>query len=85
MKETEITTLEELREHLADKYETEWRNLSADEVLKKQDAILRNYELSSEEYEYAAPLAAIMEDQSAKKTIINTSKARAILIKAKRK
>lgn len=85
MRETEITTLEELREHLAGKYETEWRNLSADEIFNKQDAILRNYELSSEEYEYAAPLTITMEDQSAKKTIINTSKAKAILIKAKRK
>ena len=85
MKEAETITLEELRKYLADKCENEWKNLSVDEILEKQNAILRNYELSSEEYEYAAPLTATMEDQSAKKTLINTSKAKAILIKAKRK
>lgn len=78
-----VTTLEDLREYLRIKYEAEWKNLSVADILKKQDAILIGFELSSEEYEYAALLTAIMEDQSAKKTIINTNKAKEILVKRK--
>jgi C4-type Zn-finger protein len=78
-----VTTLEDLREYLSEKFETEWKNLPTEDILKKQDVILSMFELSSEEYDYAAPLTAVMEDQSAKKTIINTSKAKAILVKRK--
>ncbi|ODB34691.1 hypothetical protein BB427_18855 [Pseudoalteromonas sp. BMB] len=78
-----VTTLEDLREYLREKYEAEWKNLPVEDILKEQDDILSRFELSSEEYDYAAPLTASMEDQSAKKTIINTSKAKAILVKRK--
>ena len=78
-----VTTLEELREYLNEKYEAEWKNLPGEEILKKQGVILSKFELSSEEYDYASLLTASMEDQSAEKTIINTSKAKAILVKRK--
>lgn len=78
-----VATLEDLRKYLSEKYETEWKNLPVEHILKEQDDILSRFELSSDEYDYAAPLTAAMEDQSAKKTIINTSKAKAILVKRK--
>ncbi|MCE0559405.1 hypothetical protein [Motilimonas sp. E26] len=78
-----VTTLEDLREYLSEKFESEWKDLPVEDILKEQDGILSRFELSSEEYDYAAPLTAVMEDQSAKKTIINTSKAKAILVKRK--
>ncbi|WP_046006410.1 hypothetical protein [Pseudoalteromonas rubra] len=79
----EVRTLEDLREYLASKYDTEWEHISVEEKLEKQAEILCRFELSSEEYNYAAPLTLALEDQSAKKTIINTSKAKEILVKRK--
>jgi hypothetical protein len=78
-----VKTLEDLREYLDKKYETEWKNLSVDERLEKQHDILSGFELSNEEYNYVAPLVMMMESHSVKKTIINTSKAKAILVKRK--
>lgn len=78
-----VTTLENLREYLSEKNEAEWKNLPVEDILKKQNDILSRFELSSAEYDYVALLIAAMEDQSATKTIINTSKAKAILVKRK--
>ncbi|MGF1803693.1 hypothetical protein L4C31_00345 [Aliivibrio sifiae] len=78
-----VKTLEDLREYLYKKYKTEWQNLSVNEILKKQSGILSGFELSDEEYNYVATLVATMESHSVKKTIINTSKAKAILVKRK--
>ncbi|WP_194441045.1 hypothetical protein [Pseudoalteromonas simplex] len=78
-----ITTLEDLREYLSKQYEEEWQNLPVENILNLQNDILSAFELSSEEYFYAAPLTPAMEDQSVDKTIINTSKAKAILVKRK--
>ena len=78
-----VTTLEDLREFLNKKYEDEWQDLPVEDILKKQDGILSTFKLSLDEYDYAAPLKAAMEDQSASKTIINTSKAKTILVKRK--
>ncbi len=80
-----ITTLEDLQEYLSNRYESEWKNLPFEKILKNQNDVLSGFDLSEEEFEYAAPLIGIMEEQSVKKTIINTSKAKAILVKRKRK
>jgi hypothetical protein len=76
-----IETLEDLRIYLHTKYELEWKELDIEEILKKQDEVLSQYELNQDEYEYAAPIIAAMEEQSVEKTMINTKKAQEILLK----
>lgn len=80
-----ITTLESLRDYIRKKYENEWKELPVIEALKRQNEILSIFELSSDESHYASALEVTMEEQSAKKTIINTIKAKQILIKRKNK
>ena len=83
MHESQIKTLEDLRKYLEQKYEIEWKNLPLDEIIRRQDAVLNQYQLTSDEYDYAAPITAVMEEQSANRTMINTKKAQEILLKRK--
>jgi len=76
-----IKTLEDLHNYLQTKYELEWKKLNTEEILKRQDEILSQYELNQDEYEYAAPITAVTEEQAVEKTMINTKKAQEILLK----
>ena len=84
MDESQIVTLEDLRKYIEEKYNSEWRELSLEDAFYKQDEILRKYRLSQEEYEYVAILQMAMEQQSVKRTIINTKKAQQILVLCQR-
>ena len=83
MHENQIKTLDDLRKYLEQKYEIEWKGLPLDEIIRRQDAILNQYELTADEYDYAAPITTVMEEQSANRTMINTKKAQEILLKRK--
>ena len=83
MNENQILTLKDLRKYLEEKYESEWKGLLLNEIINKQNAILSKYKLTQDEYEYAAPIKTVMEEQSVTKTMINTKKAQKILVKRK--
>ncbi len=84
MAENQIITLEDLKEFLNEKYESEFKSLSAEGVIENCNLILKDYDLSADEYEYVMPLKSAMEEQTVQKTMINTIKAKQILLKKKK-
>lgn len=79
----DVNTLEDLRLF----YLQESRKfIQCDESqIKYLDSILENFELSSEERIYITQCIFSMEEQSNKRTLINSKKAQEILLKKKNK
>ena len=78
-----LTTLEDLNKFLSNKLETEFKDFNLKQQIQEINAILTKYNLSYDEYEYANPIKVDLESASHQKTMINATKAKAILLKRK--
>ena len=81
-----LTTLEDLNEFLSNKLENEFKNFNYAKQRQKINKILAQYNLSNDEFKYANPFSPKLFacSTSHQKTMINVSKAKAILLKRKK-
>ena len=79
-----MKTLEDLKNHLGALFASEWKDKDITVVLELCDNEMKHYQLDSDEHEYVMPIKSTLEEQSNRKTLINSKKASEILLKRKK-